>query len=112
MPGMTLATQDGPLLSANSISTAASAAIITGVAGSIIRVYRLFLTITTAAGTVQFTDGVTNFTGLMTLAAGIPLILPMDGNPYFICGKGNGFTLTLAATGQTSGAIFFTQQTL
>lgn len=112
MAGVMMTTQDGPLLTAASISTNATAAIIAGVTGTIIRVYRLFFTITTAAGTVSFTDGTTTFTGAMTFAAGGGLILPMDGNPWFTCARGAGFTMTLSAAGQTSGAVYFTQSNL
>jgi hypothetical protein len=112
MSGFTIATLDGPLLSAANINLTSTGNPIAAVTGSIIRVYRLFLTVTTAAGTVQFTDGTTVFASPLTFAAGVPLVLPMDGQPWFVCGKGNPFTITLSAAGQVSGAVYFTQQPL
>ena len=110
MPGFNICTADGPIVSVASINLSVTGNPIAAVTGQIIRVYRLFLT-TAAAGTLQFTDGTTNFTGVMTTAAGVPLVLPMDGNAYFTCGKSNPFTITIAGgAGQTSGTVYFTQQ--
>src|SRR5215472_115946 len=108
MAGVSVETRapDGKVISFAVINLSASGSIVAGVAGQTIRVYRLFMSVNTVTNTVQFTDGTTNFTGVMTLAQGTPLNLNFDGTPWFTCAVGNGFSVVLAG-GQTSGALYF-----
>jgi hypothetical protein len=101
---------DGRQLSAASVSVAASGALIAGVAGQIIRVYRMLIVNVTAV-TVQFQDGATNLTGVMSLPATGILSYPMDGNPWFTTSPGNAFNIALGGAIQVSGSIYFTVTT-
>ena len=100
-----------PFLTA-AITQAATGAMITGVAGTTIRVYALVLSVATTT-TVQFKDGATALSGAMTLTAGIPLALEYfpDMRPLYVCSAGADFTLTLGAAIQTSGTVWYTTQT-
>lgn len=100
---------DGQELSVAPINLAATGALIAGVAGTRIRVYKVFLSNTTLTTTLQFADGATPLTGVITLTGSSVLTLPMDGNPWFLCSTGNAFNLTLGASTQVSGLLWYTQ---
>lgn len=63
-----------------------------------------------AAGTIIFKHGTTAFEGARTMATGVPLDLDMfpDMRPRFICALGESFVITLSASAQTSGSIWYT----
>jgi hypothetical protein len=110
MAGFRINTVDGQEIAALSVSIAANGAIIAGVAGQKIRVYKMVLTIATGT-TIQFQDGATNLSGAMTLTAGIPFVLPHDGNPWYTTSAGNAFNVAFGAGQQLSGTIYFSQST-
>jgi hypothetical protein len=109
MAGMRLNSYDGADIVSASINIAATGALVAAVAGQRIRVYKLFLANTTGTTTLQFADGANNLTGVITLATATPLVLPFDGNPWFLTSLGNAFNLTLGASTQVSGILWFTQ---
>lgn len=99
-------------LQTGKIDIAASGAVISGVAGQIIRVYALCF-VTVSAITVIFKDGSTALTGAMTTASGVPICLdglPM-GHPRYTLTAGNDFTFTLSSGVQVSGNVWFSQIT-
>jgi hypothetical protein len=108
--GVTLQAVDGrfPTSASLSFNSNGSNTLITGVSGQIIRVYRILLYTTTAV-TVQFFDGATALTGVMSLPATGQFILPMDGNPWFIMSAGNSFNCTLGGAVVTAGKVDYTQ---
>lgn len=101
-------------VSAASVSLATTGVIIAASAGKRISVHGLFLTVTTAAGTIQFQDinagtSTVNLTGAITMGAGIPLVLPWQNYPWLLCATGDNLTLALGTAGQVSGRIFYMQ---
>jgi len=80
---------------------------IAAVTKTIIRVYALFVSVATAT-TIEFEDGSTGLSGAMTLASGIPLVLPFNGYPYFVTSAGNAFNVVPGGSVQTSGTIYYT----
>lgn len=79
-------------------NTAADQAIVAAVAGKTIKVYQLEI-MGLASLTIQPKDGVggTAFTGVMTTAAGVPLVLPNTGVPWFVTSSGNAFVIATSA---------------
>jgi hypothetical protein len=86
---------------------------IAGVAGQIIRVWKLFL-VPASTVTVQFQDASTNLSGAMSLGTStnnLLLTLPFDTKPWFTCAAGDAFNINLSGAVQVSGAIYYTQST-
>ena len=79
---------------------------IPSVTGQIIRVYKLFLTVTTA-GTLQFEDGSTALSGAIALGANGAITLDLDGTPWFSCGKGNAFTIVAGSGITVAGQLYY-----
>jgi hypothetical protein len=99
---------DDRLLSV-ALSTATSGSgntLIAAVANQIIRVYRLLLVPATAV-TVEFLDGTTALTGVMSLLQGAQLYLPFDSKPHFTCA--GAFMATLGGGVQCSGYVHYSQ---
>lgn len=87
------------------IDIAATGAVIAAASGLGYRILEMFVLNTTGTTTIQFADGATALTGVMTLAAGTPLVLPFSGEPWLIISQGNAFNFTLGASTQVSGHI-------
>lgn len=82
--------------------------VVAAVVGKRIRVISLFLTITTAAGTVKFqSGGSTDLTGAMTFAAGGVQTLPHNPSGWFQTVAGEKLNMVLASAGQVSGALTY-----
>lgn len=111
--GVTAGTVDGAFITALSVNigTASAVPIVAAVAGQRVRLYKLCIS-AAAAQTVQFQDGATNLTGAITLSTGQPMVLPMDGNPWFSSSVGNALNVTLSSAVNVSGAVWFTQNNL
>jgi len=97
-----------PLLEAivNS-NSAADQTIVAAASGQTTRVYACFLIGAAAIG-ITVKRGSTALSGVMTLAAGIPLILPFMGVPWFTTGANEAFVLTTTAI-QLSGRVYYLQ---
>lgn len=97
------------LLTPFKVDTAAGGdiAIVAAVAGKKVQVYRALL-VGAATATIQFKDGATALTGVMTPATGFPFTLDYTGEPWFESTAGATINLTLAAV-QTSGVVYFRQ---
>ena len=102
-------TTDGliPSLASVSINASGTNIVLPGITGVQNRIYRVELTAASAT-TVQFQDGATNLSGAMSLAAGTPLALLMDGYPWFTCSSGNAFNISLGGAVQVAGEIAYT----
>lgn len=81
--------------------------IIAASSGKTFKIYAMQLSCGTT-GTVQVKDGVggTALTGVETLTAGIPLVLPNTGIPWYIMTTGNAFCLATSAV-QFSGHVLY-----
>jgi len=97
------------LVAAAITSNGSTVAAVAGVTGTIIRVYKIFFTVA-GATTLTFEDGSTALSGAVNFAAAAgPVILPMDGQPWFTCGRGNTFNIANSGSVQISGTIYYTQ---
>lgn len=97
------------LLTAVVSATATSIVAVTGLAGTRIRVYKLFLVV---GGTTNLTfeDASTALSGALPMVANGSITLDMDGTPWFSCGAGNNFTIGSSGSAiQVSGTIYYTQ---
>jgi hypothetical protein len=104
-------TRDGliPSLASISISTIGDNTVLGGLPASTILVYRVVLTAASSV-TVTFKDGTgASLSGPITLAAGVPLVLPFDANALFATSSGNGFVINLGSAVRVSGTVLFTQ---
>jgi hypothetical protein len=91
-----------------SISASSSADLVAAITAAKIRVVALFLTVTTAAGTVKFQSGATtDLTGTITLGAGAPLVLPFNEAGWFETAAGAKLNFVLSSAGQVSGALVY-----
>lgn len=93
------------LLQIAKIDIAASGSLLAANAGQGYRVYWLWLFNTALTTTLQFKDGTTALTGVITQLGSNILVLPFTGEAYFTVSQGNAFTLTLGASTQVSGAL-------
>ena len=116
MPGFTFTPAPAQLLNAAiNFSTAGQNIIITGAAGQIIRVFRIFFVVTTS-GSITFENGGPG-AGFVALSGAIPfaangsLVLDYEGEPWFTMSAGNNFVMDTGATtpGQVSGTVYFTR---
>lgn len=102
---------DADLLSAAiNFSSAAQNQIIAGVAGSIIRVYKIFF-IVSAPTLVTFQDGSNNFSGAMNFSANEGIVLDFDTKPWFTMSIGNAFNITQTANASVAGTAYYTVTT-
>lgn len=96
------------------ISANASADLVAAVAAATplpakrIRVLGLFLTNTTANGTIKFQSGAsTDLTGAMSFPANGPLVLAANQFGWFQTVAGEKLNFVLASTGQVSGGLVY-----
>jgi hypothetical protein len=71
-----------------------------------IRLYQLVV-IPSANTNITFKDGSTALSGAMTLAAGVPLVLPDTGTPWASSAAGNGLIIAQSTTAQLSGRAYY-----
>ena len=82
--------------------------LVLAVTGKRIRVISLFLSITTANGTVKFqSGGSTDLTGAMTLGAGGALSLAHNPSGWFQTVAAEKLNMVLSSAGQVSGALTY-----
>lgn len=89
-------------------ASSGSNTIIAGISGKIIKVYSLFLIVTSPV-TIKFFNGTVGLTGTMSFtAAGEGLFLDLRSLPWFTTGAGNAFNMTLGSAVQVSGRAYYT----
>lgn len=98
---------DMPYSTAVISATAQTVTPVAAVTGQIIRVYGVVLGGSTTT-TVIFQDSTVAFTGAITVALGVPLILPLLGAPWFISAPGASFQIVNSVT-TLGGIIYYTQ---
>lgn len=84
--------------------------LIAGISGKIIKVWKLFV-VFNAAVNIKWIDGTTDLTGVKNMLANGSITLDLDGDPWFTCSSGNDFILNLSGAVQSSGRIYYTQDT-
>ncbi len=90
-----------------SVSFSASADLVALVASLRIRVLGLFL-VASAAATLQLQSGGTaNLSGVMSLIAGTPLVLPVNQFGWFQTASGAKLNAVMVGTAQISGAVLY-----
>ncbi len=95
-------------------SGAVSTQVIAGLAGQIIRVYRMELSATAsgAANVIVASSGdggSTNISGPFGIAVNTNLMLPYDGTPWFVGKSGGNLILSQAGIGTIGGTILASQ---
>ena len=93
------------------IAGAGDNTIIPGVAGKLTTIVGLVLVNNIGTTSITVKDGATVLTGAMLLAAGIPLVLPVDATVDWFQSTvaGNNFILNLGAATQVSGMVWYVQ---
>ena len=109
--GMSLMTYDGAFIASAvlNVGTASATTVVAALAGARTRIYKAIVT-ASGANQVTVNDGTTAITGPINLSAGVPLVIPFDGQPWLTTSIGNALTITptTAASGVT-GIIWLTQ---
>lgn len=83
---------------------------IAGTASQTIRVFKLFLVVSTATAiTIKDAAGGTALTGAMSLAANGGLALDVSDSPWFITASSGAFIISQSGTAQVSGAVYYTK---
>jgi hypothetical protein len=84
--------------------------IIAGVAGQVIRIFKIFF-ITAAAVNVTFKDGAGNLlTGAMPFVANMGMVLDFDTKAWVTTTLGSSFIINLSSGVQISGALQYDQR--
>jgi len=101
----------GPLsfvsLSQNGAGTVTPIAL---VAGKSVKLFGFMCSSSTVTNTIQFNSSTTGaLSGVMSLALGIPLILPITNVPWFTSVSGESLQLIVAGAGQLSGEFILIQ---
>ena len=110
MAGVSIVPSDNSLILTSAVvSNAGGGAIAAPAAttGKIIRVYKLFLVVTSATS-ITFQDGSTALSGAMALAANGAITLDFDGVPWFTTSAGAAFNVNSSNAVQVSGTIYYT----
>ena len=90
-------------------SGAGDNALVAGVAGQTVRIWKIFL-VCSAAVSLKFKDGAgADLTPALAMLANASIVLDVDGEPWFVTGAGNGFVLNLGSAVQVSGRVYYTQ---
>lgn len=109
MPYVSLGpSNDMPLTIAVVSSSATTIAAVSGVAGSVVKVYKLFL-VTGGTTNITFADGTTGLSGALPMAANGSITLDLDGTPWFVTSPGAAFNITNSGNLQVSGSVYYTQ---
>ena len=85
--------------------------LVTGISGKVTKVWKLFC-VFNAAVNIKWIDGTTDLTGVKNMLANGSITLDLDGDPWFTCSDGNDFILNLSGAVQSSGRIYYTQDTV
>lgn len=102
-------TDDMPFAISIVSSTAATITPVAAVAGTIVRVYKIFL-ISSGTAILTFQDGTTAVSGGVPLVANGSITLSGDGTPWFTTSPGNAFQIGNTGSGVTiSGNVYYTQ---
>ena len=92
-----------------SFATSGAHTIVPIVAGKSVQVFSVVLSVAGAtAVTFEDTDG-TDLTGPMSLATGVPLVLPFSGVPWVTAAAGKGLGIASSNAVQVSGTITYLQ---
>ncbi len=89
-----------------SFSTTGINIVIAGVAGQIIRVYKIFFAVS-AATNITIQNGTNALSGAMNFSANEGLILDFDTKPWFTTSDGQDFTINQSGTAQVSGTVYY-----
>lgn len=83
---------------------------ITLAAGKSVKLMGLMLSSSTVTNTIQFNSSTAGaLSGVMSLALGIPLILPPTGVPWVFSAAGESLQIIVAGAGQLSGTAILIQ---
>jgi hypothetical protein len=97
-------------LAAISFTATGDNTLVTGVAGKIISVYKIYLA-ASAATNLTFKDGAsTTQSGAIPMAVNGQLVFVYDTTPWFFASPGNNFVLNQSGTAQVSGTIYYIQR--
>jgi len=88
------------------IGASGTTAIVSATTAQTSRLYRLLL-VAAAPVNVTIKDGSTALTGAIALAAGVPFILPLDGEPWFTTSANSALNLTTDGNVQVSGRVYY-----
>lgn len=111
-PFISLTAVTSAQLKRGSISFSASGdnTVVSGVAGQLVRVFKVLFTVG-AASNITFKDGAgTSLTGAIAYAANQGMVLDFDGEPWFATSAGNAFVMNQSAPAAVRGAVWYTQQ--
>lgn len=89
-------------------SALGTSVIVTGVATTTIRVFKLLLSNSTAV-LLTFQDNATALTGPLSLGTNGSIVLDFDGEPWFSASNATNFNIQLSTTSQISGRLYYTQ---
>jgi hypothetical protein len=83
-------------------------AIVVGVPGQIIKLYKIFFTVA-AASLITFQDGAANLSGALSFTANGSMTLFFDTKPWFVTSVGNSLNLNSTNAVQVSGTVHYQQ---
>jgi len=101
----------GPLQSVSiSQNGAGTVTLVVLAPGKAVRLFGLILSSSTATNTIQFNSSTAGaLSGVMSLALGIPLILPVTNVPWYSSAVGESLQIIVAGAGQLSGTALLIQ---
>jgi hypothetical protein len=108
---ITLSTQakTSTLTSASvSISSSGNNTVISEVASTTIRVFRIFL-VAAAAVNITIYNGATALTGALPMTANGSIVLDFDTVPWFVTTGTNNFIINLSSAVAVTGTVYYTQ---
>jgi hypothetical protein len=107
---VTYGTPTTTVFSSTTINTASNgnSTIVAGSSSKTVRIFRMFFVVS-AATNIQFLDGSTALTGVMTFNAGGSFVLDFAGDPWFVTSSGNAFVINQSGTAQISGRCYWSQ---
>jgi hypothetical protein len=91
-----------------SLNSSGQQALIAGVSGKIIRVHRLWLTVS-AQTNLEFQDGSNPLSGAAPCGSNGGITLDYSGDPWYVCSLGNSFNLNSSNAVQIGGTIYYVQ---
>lgn len=91
-----------------SFSSSGSNQVIAGIAGQIIRVWKIFF-IVSATTAITYQDGSNAVSGALGFSANEGMVLDFDTKPWVTCGISNAFNLNSSNAVQVSGTVYYTQ---
>ncbi len=82
--------------------------VIAGIAGQVIRVWKIFFNVA-GATSITYQDGAIAVSGPLGFAANEGIVLDFDTKPWVTCSIGNPFQLNSSNAVQVSGTVYYTQ---